>query len=157
VAKVRRVEPAVLSRIRHASDRNPLRLSSTEIGSALTLGKACRPKAAIELRGSAMIVVVGRVQTDAAKRDALLGVGETVAAASREEPGCISYRLYEDTQRANEFVFVEEWADQEALQRHFATAHVREFMQAIPATITARPDVKFHTIASTMDLAAVGA
>jgi quinol monooxygenase YgiN len=102
-----------------------------------------------------MIVVVGRVQTDAEKRDALIGVGETVAAASREEAGCISYRLYEDTQRPNEFVFVEEWADQEALQRHFATAHVREFMQAIPATITAPPDVKFHTIASTMDLADV--
>ena len=102
-----------------------------------------------------MIVVVGRVQTDADRRAALIGVGQAVASASREEAGCISYRLYEDVERTNEFVFVEEWESRDALQQHFATEHVGEFMRAIPATIVAPPDVKFHTIASTMDLADV--
>ena len=102
-----------------------------------------------------MIVVVGRVQTDADKREALMRVGQAVAAASRKEAGCISYRLYEDTELENEFVFVEEWESSEALQRHFTTPHVGEFMQAIPATVVGPPDVKFHTIASTMDLADV--
>jgi quinol monooxygenase YgiN len=37
-----------------------------------------------------MVVVVGRVQTDADKREALIRVGQAVAAASRQEPGCIS-------------------------------------------------------------------
>jgi quinol monooxygenase YgiN len=102
-----------------------------------------------------MIVVVGRVQSDADKRTALMRVGQVVAAASRAEAGCISYRLYEDTERENEFVFVEEWESSEALQQHFASSHVTEFMEAIPATIVAPPDVKFHTIASSMDLADV--
>jgi quinol monooxygenase YgiN len=104
-----------------------------------------------------MIVVVGRVQSDPAKRDALIRIGQAVARASREEPGCISYRVYEDTELPNEFVFVEEWESSEALQRHFATSHIGEFMQAIPATIVAPPDVRFHTIESTMDLADVSA
>ena len=102
-----------------------------------------------------MVVVVGRVQTDADKREALIRVGQAVAAASRQEPGCISYRLYEDTEIENEFVFVEEWESSEALQQHFATTHVGEFMEAIPATLVAPPDVKFHTIASSMDLSDV--
>lgn len=102
-----------------------------------------------------MIVVVGRVRSDADKRTDLMRVGQAVAAASRVEAGCISYRLYEDTERENEFVFVEEWESSEALQQHFASSHVREFMEAIPATIVAPPDVKFHTIASSMDLADV--
>jgi quinol monooxygenase YgiN len=104
-----------------------------------------------------MVVVVGRVRTDADRREALVRVGQAVAAASRNEAGCISYRLYEDTERENEFVFVEEWETNEALQQHFGTSHVGEFMRAIPATIVAPPDVKFHTIASTMDLADVSA
>ena len=54
-----------------------------------------------------MIVVVGRVRSDAAKREALMRVGQAVAAASRAEAGCISYRLYEDTEVENEFVFVD--------------------------------------------------
>jgi quinol monooxygenase YgiN len=100
-----------------------------------------------------MIVVIGRVKTDADKRDALVRIGEAVAAASRNEAGCISYRLYEATDLENEFVFVEEWQSDEALQLHFATPHIAEFMQAITAAITAPPDVKFHTVASSIDLA----
>jgi quinol monooxygenase YgiN len=100
-----------------------------------------------------MIVVVGRVRTDADKRAELVRIGQAVAGASREEPGCISYRLYEDAELDNEFVFVEEWESSEALQRHFATTHVADFMRAIPDTIVAPPDVKFHTIESSMDLA----
>ena len=104
-----------------------------------------------------MIVVVGRVRTDANKRAELVRIGQAVAAASRKEPGCISYRLYEDTERDNNFVFVEEWESGEALQQHFATAHIAEFMRAIPETIVAPPDVKFHTIESTVDLGEVSA
>jgi quinol monooxygenase YgiN len=102
-----------------------------------------------------MIVVVERVQTDAVKRAELIRVGQTVAAASRQEPGCITYRLYEDTERENAFVFVEEWESDDALRQHFASPHIAVFLEAIRATIVAPPDVKFHTIASSMDLADV--
>jgi quinol monooxygenase YgiN len=104
-----------------------------------------------------MIVVVGRVCSDGEKRDELIRVAQAVAAASRGEEGCISYRFYEDTELANEFVFVEEWADQQALERHFATDHIRVFMAAITGTLVAPPEVRFHTIASSVDLADVSA
>jgi quinol monooxygenase YgiN len=104
-----------------------------------------------------MIVVVGRVSTDPAKRAQLIGVAQKVASASREEAGCVSYRIFEDTERPNHFVFVEEWEGEEALQQHFRTPHIAEFMQAIPGTIVAPPDVKFHQIATTRDLSEVGA
>ena len=103
-----------------------------------------------------MIVVVGRVQSDASRREELVRLGEAMAAASREETGCIDYRLYEDIERENHFLFVEEWESQAALEQHFATSHVRRFMSEIPATIVAPPDVKFHTVASTRNLADVG-
>ena len=102
-----------------------------------------------------MIVVVGRVISDAEKREELIRVGQTVAAASRREEGCISYRLYEDTEVEDEFVFVEEWESDAALKEHFTTPHIADFMKAIPATLVSPPDVKFHTIASSVDLSQV--
>ncbi len=60
-----------------------------------------------------------------------------------------------ETENQNEFVFLEEWESSEALQRHFATDHIGEFMAAIPDTLVATPDVKFHTVASSVDLTAV--
>jgi quinol monooxygenase YgiN len=104
-----------------------------------------------------MIVVVGRVKTDGERRAELIRIAQAVAAASRAEEGCISYRVCEDTELENEFVFVEEWADEAALQRHFGAPHIAEFMRAIPNAIAGPPDVKFHTIASSKDLAEVSA
>ena len=73
-----------------------------------------------------MIVVVGRVATNAEKRAELLRIGQAVATASRQEAGCLGYRLYEDTEVENDFVFIEEWESDEALRRHFGTrAHRR--------------------------------
>ena len=53
-------------------------------------------------------------------------------------------------------MFIEEWASEEALREHFATAHIASFMAAFPATLSAVPDVKFHTVAGTRDLAEIG-
>ncbi len=94
-----------------------------------------------------MIVVVGRVRTDADKREELIRVGQALATASRAEAGCISYRFYEDTEISNDFVFVEEWESDEALQLHFKTVHIAEFMQAVPTTVVAPPEVRFHDVA----------
>jgi quinol monooxygenase YgiN len=102
-----------------------------------------------------MIVVVGRVQTNHDKRDELIRIGQRVAQASRLEPGCLGYRLYEDTEAENAFVFIEEWASEEALQEHFATPHIAEFMGTFPATLTVEPDVRFHAVAGTRTLADV--
>lgn len=102
-----------------------------------------------------MIVVVGRVSTDASKRVELVEVAQRVASASRREQGCIGYRIYEDTEQPNEFVFVEEWESEGALKEHFGTPHIAEFMDAVRGTLVSSPEVKFHTIASTRDLSEV--
>lgn len=99
-----------------------------------------------------MIVVVGRVHTDAERRDALVQAGETVAAASREEAGCLNYRLYQATDDPLALVFVEEWVDDAALQEHFRTEHIATFMRTITPLVTQPPDVQFHEVASTRDL-----
>jgi quinol monooxygenase YgiN len=99
-----------------------------------------------------MIVVVGRVQSDPQHREECVRVGQEVARASRAETGCLAYAVYEDTEDPNRFVFVEEWADQDALDAHFKTDHVAAFMSAIMPTLAAPPDLKFHTVSSSATL-----
>jgi quinol monooxygenase YgiN len=102
-----------------------------------------------------MIVVLGRVRTDAGRRETLVAIGQRLAAASRGEAGCSGYRLYQDTEDPDAFVFVEEWDGDEALQEHFRTPHIAEFIQAIPAALVAPPEVSFHEVAATRDLSDV--
>lgn len=51
--------------------------------------------------------------------------------ASRADPGCIAYRVFRDEDRADRFVLVEEWSDEDALAAHNAQPHVTEFVAAV--------------------------
>lgn len=102
-----------------------------------------------------MIVVVGRIRTDDARREEAIRVGQALVTASREDEGCISYALYASTEDANELVFLEHWESDEALQKHFRAPHIADFMHAVPQVLVGAPDVKFHTIESTRDIADV--
>jgi quinol monooxygenase YgiN len=51
--------------------------------------------------------------------------------ASRADPGCIAYRVFRDEDRADRFVLVEEWSDEDALEAHNAQPHVTQFVAAV--------------------------
>jgi quinol monooxygenase YgiN len=53
------------------------------------------------------------------------------AAASRAEAGSIRFDVLQHTARANHFTVVEIWADQQALDRHAAAAHTRQYRDAV--------------------------
>ncbi len=51
-------------------------------------------------------------------------------AATREEPGCVSYDLHVDVTDDTKLVFVERWKDRAALDAHFKTPHLEAWRQA---------------------------
>jgi quinol monooxygenase YgiN len=55
-----------------------------------------------------------------ALREALNGLAE----ATRQEPGCLAYDLYESAAAPGVFVTVERWTDQAALDAHMQAPHV---------------------------------
>lgn len=103
-----------------------------------------------------MIVVTGRIQTTDEHRDELVSTALTMCQASRQDEGCLGYRFYDDTEQPNHFLFLEEWESDEALQAHFTQPHTATFMSAIDDLMSARPDVLFHTIATSRTLGREG-
>jgi len=99
-----------------------------------------------------MILVTGRVQVPAGHRERFVEVASAMCARSREEPGCAGYRVYADLEQPDRYVFVEEWADEDALQRHFAQAHTRAFLEDLLGLLGEPADAVFHTTASSRRL-----
>jgi len=99
-----------------------------------------------------VILVTGRLHVPAANRERFLEVATTMCESSREEPGCIGYRVYQDLEQEDRYVFVEEWADDEALQRHFKQPHTGAFMGALAGLLGGPADALFHTVASSRRL-----
>ena len=51
---------------------------------------------------------------------------------SRKEEGCVSYHLQQNTEKENQFVFVEEWKSNEAIENHNSSEH---FTKIVPLLI----------------------
>ena len=96
-----------------------------------------------------MIVVVGRVRCMPEKRERLVALLERMQNDSRQEDGCIRYGFFAAVEDPHSFIAVEEWADREALDRHFAQAHLHEFAAGLLEVVSERPEVAIHEIAET--------
>ena len=87
-------------------------------------------------------LIGAKLSIKADKVDEFAAAAKTIIAASRAEPGCISYTLYQDPYDKTAFFFFEEWKDQAAIDSHFATPHFKAFgekmknLAAGPAGIT---------------------
>jgi len=68
-------------------------------------------------------------------RDELMEVFKTVVNETRKEPGCISYKLHQDTKNSDKYIILEEWKDQNAIDLHNASAHFQSFAKAIDGKI----------------------
>jgi len=74
-----------------------------------------------------MVIVIAKVPVKPECKTALLDLAQGVMAATRAEEGCISYTLLDNTYDSGQCVFVEEWADLDALRKHAASAHIAEW------------------------------
>lgn len=78
-----------------------------------------------------MIIIHAFINVNAEHRNDFIGQAKQVAALSKAEEGNISYHFYEDPQQPGDFVFVESWKDQAAIEYHEGTNHFKVFVKGI--------------------------
>jgi quinol monooxygenase YgiN len=96
-----------------------------------------------------VIVVIGRVRCQPEQRERLVALLKRMQEDSRREEGCLRYGFFAAIEDPHSFIAVEEWTDREALDRHFAQAHLHEFAAGLLEVVSERPEVAIHEIAET--------
>ena len=83
-----------------------------------------------------------------AKTDKVEETREALSALvepTRAERGCLSYELFQSDDDPTEFVTIEEWADQTALDSHLASDHIAAALAAAPDILGADPKITNYT------------
>lgn len=80
-----------------------------------------------------MLKVVAKKQVENENREKILQLLQTLAEESRKDQGCIRYGLYQDINDTSVITIIEEWEDQNCLEKHFNTAHFKELVPRISA------------------------
>ena len=93
-----------------------------------------------------MIIITARVQCKPGTEDEFIAAANEVVAKTLEEPGCLAYSCLRDVADASKFMFVEEWADRDALKQHFGTEHLRQFGEKAAHAFLQSPEIVMHTV-----------
>jgi quinol monooxygenase YgiN len=80
-----------------------------------------------------MIIVTGHVITRPETAGEITRLCVEHCARSRAEPGCIAHNVHVDCEDPSRLVFVEKWADMDALKAHFAVPASLAFVKAVRA------------------------
>jgi quinol monooxygenase YgiN len=78
-----------------------------------------------------MIVVAGTIVIDPANNERMSSLVATLVPATLAEDGNADYGFWQSPSDAGTWHVFEEWNDEDALNGHFATPHMGEFMGAM--------------------------
>lgn len=74
---------------------------------------------------SGAVVLTASVKAKPGQEDAVKQALLSLVGPTRKEPGCIVYNLHQSKTDPTMFMFYEQWASQEALDAHGASAHMK--------------------------------
>ena len=91
-----------------------------------------------------MIIIIGHIITspETAAETTLLCTEHS--ARSRAEPGCLAHNVHADCEDPARLVFVERWADMNALRAHFALPESQAFVREMRALSPAPTERKIY-------------
>ena len=85
-----------------------------------------------------MVIVTGSVRARPDTIDEVVRLSLEHVHRSRQEPGCLLHSVHRDVEDDLRLVFVEHWADADALRTHFAVPASGDFVAAL-AALAAEP------------------
>ena len=119
------------------------------------IGFACNPKAPAPQPQPETAVqpsdfqkmITARVFIKPGSESDFLSAAQVMVENSNKEEGCLGYMLYQDPFERTNFIFVERYKNQAAIDAHFATPYFKEFGAKI-SDMTSNPiEIKIFDIA----------
>ena len=95
-----------------------------------------------------MITATIRLVVTECKRDEIVSLLRPLVEPTRVETGCVSCGLYKDLHDRDAIIWLEEWADQDALERHLRSPHYKKILTACDLS-DGQPDIRFDTVVET--------
>jgi len=95
-------------------------------------------------RPDPVIIVTGSAVVRPERIDDAIAVSLEHVQRSRTEPGCLAHAVHRDVEDPYRLVFVEQWADLDALHAHFAVPASTAFVTALGEMTTGRPTLEIY-------------
>jgi quinol monooxygenase YgiN len=96
--------------------------------------------------GGEAVRVVAQFTAKPEKVADLAAILRELVGPTRKEKGCISYQLLRNNVDSGDFVFVEEWTSNDALDAHLATPHLQNALAKATPLLAKDPDISRYSV-----------
>lgn len=93
-----------------------------------------------------MIKVVAKFTVKEGKIEEFKSYASKLACETRNEVGCISYKMFQDVKDSKILTFIEEWESQEVLKNHMQSVHFKEIGAKLGEAQENEPDVNIYNL-----------
>jgi quinol monooxygenase YgiN len=93
-----------------------------------------------------VIIVTGSVSARPDTIDEVQRISLEHVQRSRLEPGCLLHSVHRDVEDDHRFVFIEHWADRDALTTHFHVPESRAFATRLGELGAEPPTMEIYTV-----------
>ena len=93
-----------------------------------------------------MITIVAKNLIKQGKVEEFKNLAEKLIIESREERGCVSYNLYQDSNNRNILTFIEEWESEDAINLHNNSKHFTSIVPKFSDLQESHPEINLYKI-----------
>jgi quinol monooxygenase YgiN len=91
-----------------------------------------------------VLIVTGSVRARPDSIDQILAISLEHVRRSRQEPGCLLHSVHHDAEDPLRLVFLEHWADADALRAHFRVPASGAFVTEVSALAASPPEMAVY-------------
>lgn len=89
-------------------------------------------------------IIIAQLNIKEDKVEQFLELAKTMVTNSRQEKSCITYRLLNEIDKPNEFVFYEKYLNQEAVDFHNSSEYLKAFLQSVPSLLSEEAKIDIY-------------
>ena len=93
-------------------------------------------------------MILARVFVKPENIEEFISAARVIIENTQKEPGCLAYQLYQDPVKKTDFIFVESYKDQAAIDAHFAASYFKEFGSKIGGMTSGPGEVKIIDVSA---------
>ena len=95
------------------------------------------------------VAVSSRFVVKPEKREEFIKLATEATKQTRNEPGNLSYNVYEENTYPNSFIFFEEWKSRRSLDKHLATPYAKSIVDKFSELVEGEPSLRIYYIERT--------
>ena len=96
-----------------------------------------------------VLIVTGSIRARPDTLDRVLALSLEHVQRSRQEPGCLLHSVHHDAEDPLRLVFLEHWADADALREHFHVPASGAFVNGVAALADGPPEMSIYEARTT--------